>query len=58
MLQWQHIYVVMATLKRAMSEVLEAIFRRRAIRAFDPVEIPREVREQILEAARVGSFEL
>jgi len=37
-----------------MNEILEAIFRRRAIRAFDPVEIPREVREQILEAARVA----
>src|SRR6266850_2376521 len=54
MLQWQHIYVVMATLRWAMHEILEAIFRRRAIRAFDPVEIPEAVREQILEAARVA----
>ena len=37
-----------------MSEILEAIFRRRAIRAFDPVEIPDTVREQILDAARVA----
>ena len=54
MLQWQYIYVAMATWRCAMNEILEAIFRRRAIRAFDPVEIPREVREQILEAARVA----
>src|ERR1700687_4542510 len=37
-----------------MNEILEAIFQRRAIRAFDPVEIPEAVREQILEAARVA----
>jgi nitroreductase len=37
-----------------MNEILEAIFRRRAIRAFDPVEIPEAVREQILDAARVA----
>jgi len=54
MLQWQHIYVVMATWRRAINEILEAIFRRRAIRAFDPVEIPEAVREQILDAARVA----
>src|SRR6267142_1596537 len=54
MLQWQHMYVVMATWRRAMNEILKAIFRRRAIRAFDPAEIPEAVREQILEAARVA----
>src|SRR6266849_31474 len=54
MLQWQHLYVVMATWRWAMSEILEAIFRRRAIRAFDSVEIPEAVREQILDAARVA----
>src|SRR6266446_4970473 len=54
MLQWQHLYVVMATLRWPMNEILEAIFRRRAIRAFDPVEIPEAVREQILQAARVA----
>ena len=37
-----------------MSEVLEAIFRRRAIRAFDALKIPEGVREQILDAARVA----
>src|SRR5882762_5652773 len=37
-----------------MSEILEAIFRRRAIRAFDPVEIPGAVREQVLDAARMA----
>src|SRR5882724_5471664 len=31
MLQWQHIYVVMATWRRIMSEILEAIFRTRAL---------------------------
>jgi len=37
-----------------MNEILEAIFRRRAIRALDPVEIPEAVREQILDAARAA----
>ena len=35
-----------------MSHVLEAILQRRAIKVFDPVEIPDAVREQILDAAR------
>lgn len=35
-----------------MSEILHAIFQRRAIRAFDHVEIPAAVREKILDAAR------
>ena len=35
-----------------MSEALEAVFRRRAVKAFEPVEIPRVVREQVLDAAR------
>ena len=37
-----------------MTNVLEAIFNRRAIRVFDPVEIPAATREQILNAARVA----
>jgi len=37
-----------------MSQVLEAIFHRRAIRAFEAVEISPEVRQQILEAARAA----
>ena len=37
-----------------MSYVLEAILQRRAIKVFDPVEIPAETREQILHAARVA----
>lgn len=37
-----------------MGTVLDAIFRRRAVKAFDPVEIPLAVREQILDAARVA----
>ena len=32
--------------------VLEAIFRRRAVKVFEPVEISGETREQILNAAR------
>jgi nitroreductase len=35
-----------------MSEVLEALFHRRAVKVFDPVEIPQVLREQILDAAR------
>ena len=38
-----------------MSHVLEAILQRRAIKVFDPVEIPAETREQILHAARVAT---
>jgi nitroreductase len=34
-----------------MPSALEAIFQRRAIRAFDPVEIPKQAREQIMGAA-------
>jgi nitroreductase len=37
-----------------MRHLREAIFERRAIREFDPVEIPEPVREQILDAARVA----
>jgi nitroreductase len=37
-----------------MTNVLEAIFSRRAIKVFDPVEIPAATREQILDAARVA----
>jgi nitroreductase len=35
-----------------MSEILEALFQRRAVKAFEPVEIPQALREQILNAAR------
>ena len=35
-----------------MNDILHALFRRRAIKAFEPVEISRLVREQILDAAR------
>jgi len=35
-----------------MNENLEAIFKRRAVKVFDPVEIPEGVRGQILDAAR------
>lgn len=35
-----------------MSEILEAIFTRRAVKVFEPVEIAEGMREQILNAAR------
>ena len=35
-----------------MNGVPEAIFQRRAVKVFQPVEIPKEMREQILDAAR------
>src|SRR5208283_3937209 len=35
-----------------MSDILEALFHRRAVKAFEPVEIPPALREQILDAAR------
>jgi nitroreductase len=36
----------------ATSDILAAMLRRRAVKAFEPVEIPGAVREQILNAAR------
>ncbi|HZP63660.1 MAG TPA: nitroreductase family protein [Terriglobales bacterium] len=35
-----------------MSEILDAIFQRRAVKLFEPVEISPALREQILDAAR------
>src|SRR5580658_11206323 len=35
-----------------MNKALDAIFQRRAVKVFEPVEIPEGVREQILNAAR------
>src|ERR1700683_1796360 len=35
-----------------MNGTLEAIFQRRAVKVFEPVEISEELREQILNAAR------
>jgi nitroreductase len=35
-----------------MNEALEAIFNRRAVKVFEPLEIPEGTREQILNAAR------
>lgn len=37
-----------------MSPLLEAIFQRRAVKVFDPVEIPEALRDQVLDAARVA----
>jgi len=35
-----------------MSDVLDAIFQRRAVKVFEPIEISEELREQILNATR------
>jgi nitroreductase len=37
-----------------MSHILDAIFQRRAVKAFDPVDISPETREEILNAARLA----
>jgi nitroreductase len=41
-----------SNMKRVRGGVLETIFHRRAVKVFEPVEIPGETREQILNAAR------
>jgi len=35
-----------------MNEILQAVLQRRAVKVFAPVEIPEEIRDQILNAAR------
>jgi nitroreductase len=35
-----------------MNQTLDAIFQRRAVKVFEPTEIPDDLREQILDAAR------
>jgi nitroreductase len=35
-----------------VSQILEALFRRRAVKAFEPVDIPQALRVQVLDAAR------
>src|SRR5215831_2854742 len=35
-----------------MNDILDAIFQRRAVKVFEPVEISQGVRERILNAAR------
>src|SRR5579872_3431155 len=53
MLQKQHLYVVMTTWRdEPMNQTLDAIFQRRAVKVFEPVEISEGLREQILNAAR------
>jgi nitroreductase len=37
-----------------MHSSLNAIFQRRAIRLFDPIEIPPALRDELLEAARLA----
>src|ERR1700690_1159687 len=37
-----------------MSEILDIILRRRAVKVFDPVDISVETRDQILKAASVA----
>jgi nitroreductase len=41
-------------MEAAMTNILDAISQRRAIKSFDPVPIPDETREQILHAARLA----
>jgi nitroreductase len=41
-------------MEAVMNEILKVIFQRRAIKAFQPVEIPEAVRQQMLDAARVA----
>jgi nitroreductase len=41
-------------MEEVMSHLLQVIARRRAIRVFDPVQVPSATREQILEAARLA----
>ena len=57
MLRLQHFYVVNSNIEAPMSEILEALFHRRAVKAFEPVEIPQVLREQILDAARPCSLQ-
>jgi nitroreductase len=38
--------------ERRMNDILDAIFQRRAVKVFEPVEISQGLREQILDAAR------
>ena len=35
-----------------MADIVDAIFHRRAVKDFEPVEIPEVLREKILNAAR------
>jgi nitroreductase len=37
-----------------MTDLLEPILRRRAVKVFDPIPVPQAVREQILHAARLA----
>jgi nitroreductase len=39
-------------MEATMNDILGAILRRRAVKAFEPAEIPQALREQILNAAR------
>jgi nitroreductase/dihydropteridine reductase len=41
-------------MEAAMHSSLNAIFQRRAIRLFDPIEIPPALRDELLEAARLA----
>lgn len=41
-------------MQEGMNNILEALFRRRAVKAFEPVEIPAAVRQRILDAARMA----
>src|ERR1700723_4158401 len=52
MLQMQHALCCNRNMEAVMNGPLEAIFQRRAVKVFEPVEICGDLREQILNAAR------
>src|ERR1700723_4099264 len=52
MLQMQHALCCNSNMEAIMNGTLEAIFQRRAVKVFEPVEISEELRKQILNAAR------
>jgi nitroreductase len=48
----QHVLCCNSNMAATMNGTLEAIFQRRAVKVFEPVEISEELRGQILNAAR------
>jgi len=52
MLQLQHQLCCNSNMEEPMADILDAIFHRRAVKVFDPVEISQGVRDEILNAAR------
>src|SRR5262249_7646166 len=52
MLLLQHPLCCNSNMEEFMTDILEAIFHRRAVKVFEPVEISQGLRDQILNAAR------